>query len=325
MATFRKVGKKWEASVCVKGQRASTTKDTKAKASSWAFEKEQELKSLGDGASLTHTLGDALEKYRDEVSPTKKTGHKETPRINFFITCDIAKIKLIDLRREDFENFIKARKIKVKYSSVNRELNILSHCMTMCRRWRWMDHNPMEDLARLKNPPPRDRRILDSEIEQLEHAINYSEDEPITLKKQCVFLAFLFAIETAMRKSEISGLLRKHVNFKKQTAFLPDTKNGTSRYVPLSKEAIRILKRLPEVEGPMFNVGASSMDTLFRKAIAKTTINNLTFHDSRHEAITRLAQKLEILDLARVTGHKDLNMLLIYYNKSAEDIAKDLD
>lgn len=80
MATFRKVGRSWEASVCVRGARASATKDTKAKAQSWAFEKEQELKSLTTGVSLTHTLADALEKYRDEVSPTKKTGDKEIPQ-----------------------------------------------------------------------------------------------------------------------------------------------------------------------------------------------------------------------------------------------------
>lgn len=184
---------------------------------------------------------------------------------------------------------------------------------------------PHGRLGKTKKPSPARQKNSDSEIEQLKHAINYSEDTPVTLKKHCVFLAFLFAIETAMRKSEISGLLPEHVNFKKQTAFLPDTKNETSRYVPLSKEAIRILKRLPEVDGPIFNVGASSMDTLFRKAIVKTTIKNLTFHDTRHEAITRLAQKLEILDPARVTGHKGLNMLLIYYNKTAEELATQLD
>jgi len=53
-------------------------------------------------------------------------------------------------------------------------------------------------------------------------------------------------------------------------------------------------------------------------------IENLRFHDSRNEAITRLAQKLEPLELARMIGHKNLNMLLIYYNQTAEQLAQKL-
>ncbi len=51
-------------------------------------------------------------------------------------------------------------------------------------------------------------------------------------------------------------------------------------------------------------------------------MKDLHFHDLRHLAITRLAKKLPILDLARMVGHKDLRMLQIYYNESAEAIAQ---
>jgi integrase len=60
---------------------------------------------------------------------------------------------------------------------------------------------------------------------------------------------------------------------------------------------------------------------MFRKYRKKSGIEDMTFHDSRHEAITRLAKKLHVLDLARMTGHKDIKKLMIYYNESAEDIA----
>jgi integrase len=47
----------------------------------------------------------------------------------------------------------------------------------------------------------------------------------------------------------------------------------------------------------------------------------LTFHDTRHEAITRLAAKLNVLDLARMVGHRDIKQLQVYYNAPAEEIA----
>jgi len=59
--------------------------------------------------------------------------------------------------------------------------------------------------------------------------------------------------------------------------------------------------------------------------VSKTKIKDLTFHDTRHEAITRLAKKLDVLDLARMVGHRDIKQLLTYYNKSAKEIASQLD
>lgn len=53
-------------------------------------------------------------------------------------------------------------------------------------------------------------------------------------------------------------------------------------------------------------------------------IDDATFHDLRHLAITRLAQKIDVLDLARMTGNRDLKKLMIYFNPTAEDIAKKL-
>lgn len=56
----------------------------------------------------------------------------------------------------------------------------------------------------------------------------------------------------------------------------------------------------------------------------RAAITGLNFHDARHTAITRLAQKLNPLELARMVGHRDLKMLMRYYNESADEIAKKL-
>ncbi|MGE8450918.1 MAG: tyrosine-type recombinase/integrase, partial [Pseudomonadales bacterium] len=108
-----------------------------------------------------------------------------------------------------------------------------------------------------------------------------------------------------------------------KVAHLPLTKNGGARDVPLSSRAIELLELLPTVEAgePLFNLSDKSRDALFRKGRDRSGLKNLTFHDTRHEAITRLAKKLQPLALARMTGHTDLNELMTYYNESAAEIA----
>lgn len=76
--------------------------------------------------------------------------------------------------------------------------------------------------------------------------------------------------------------------------------------------------------GGSFGLTASQKDSLFRKIRERAAIDGLNFHDARHTAITRLAKKLNPLELARMVGHKDLKMLLVYYNESADEIAKKL-
>ena len=134
------------------------------------------------------------------------------------------------------------------------------------------------------------------------------------------------AIETAMRRGEILKLEWRHVNLEKRTAFLPDTKNGDSRTVPLSSRAVLILRELPKSAGDrVFPISEESFDHGFRRAVKRAGIEDLHFHDLRHEAASRMAGKLtNILELSAVTGHKDLRILKRYYHPKAEEIAAKL-
>ena len=189
-----------------------------------------------------------------------------------------------------------------------------------------MSHNPMEDLQRPKDPAHRERQISQREIDAVLLALNYSEESPVIEQRQKVAVAFLLAIESGMRAGEMCGLIAEHVNLDDQTVFLPDTKNGRARSVPLSKEAVRLLQRLEPwgEDGRVFGVASGVLSSLFKVGVTKTKIKDLTFHDTRHEAITRLAKKLDVLDLARMVGHRDIKQLLTYYNKSAKEIATQL-
>lgn len=106
---------------------------------------------------------------------------------------------------------------------------------------------------------------------------------------------------------------------------LPQTKNGNPRDVPLSPAALEILDRLPRDGALVFNLRESQVDALFRKAVKRAMVEDLHFHDSRREATSRMARKLDVMELARVTGHKDLRILhQVYYQPKVEDLAAKL-
>lgn len=212
-------------------------------------------------------------------------------------------------------------------ATVNRELNLLSHVFSVARReWKWISDSPTKEVRRPKAAPPRDRRPSADEIERLCLSCGFN-DETASTMSQRVALAFLFAIETAMRAGEICALLPDWIEG--NVVHLPAglTKNGFKRDVPLSRRALELLSYLPDSEAgkPVFGLAPKSLDALFRKVRDRCAIEGLTFHDTRHEAITRLAKKLNVLELARMVGHRDLRMLQVYYNETAAAIAQRLD
>jgi len=329
MASFRKRGDKWSVSVQVAGVRKSKSFITRAQAKSWAAEMELALeKSVSTGIEPgNRKVVDLFQRYADEVSESKRGARWEIIRLEKFCQSSFAKLDLSDVRREHLEAWIDGRLKSVKSSSVNRELNLISHAFTQGRRWRWMTQNPFDDLQRPKNPPHRDRLVSKPERAAILSMLGYDEEFPVELQRQRVAVAFLFALETAMRAGEICGLHSTDIDIQQRTALLRVTKNGTSRHVPLSTEAIRLLKRLepwPVTTEPVFRLKSGVLSTFFKKSVTEANIDDLTFHDTRHEAITRLAGKLDVLDLARMVGHRDIKQLMTYYNKTASELARQL-
>jgi len=306
--------------VCVKGIRDSGTFDTKSQAMAWAVDRERQLKSSPENVDSKATVKNIFELYAKEITPTKRSPKQELLRLNAFCEDKLASVKLSDISAAHIANWRDRRLQLVKPSSVNREMNIISNAFEVARReWKWIPENPCKDVTRPKNPPPRDRLISNKEIELIRLSLDYPEDVTPTKQLHFAALAFLFAIETAMRAGEICGIYAEHIDG--PVAHLPKTKNGASRNVPLSKRALAILDLLPETKDALFNMSAAQLDGTFRKGRNRSGVQGLTFHDTRHEAITRLAKKLDVLELARMVGHKDLKMLLIYYNETAANLA----
>lgn len=317
MAAPAKDGKVWRHRVMVGGKRTSGTFDTKAAALAW--EAAQRVGTDGS-AKTTMTCSEAFERYEREVSISKRGHRWEAFRLAAMGATALGKVRLSDVDASHIAAWRDARLRQVAPGSVIREMNLLSNVFTVARKeWKLIKASPTKDVTRPKSPPGRDRRIMQAEIEAICIALGWRHDVvgvAPTKKQQRVALAFLFAIETAMRAGEICGLTTDDVTGR--VARLRMTKNGLPRQVPLSPRAIEIWAMVPDG----FGITSATLDALFRVARDKRTeITGLTFHDTRHEAITRLAKKLHVLDLARMVGHQDIRELQTYYNISADDIA----
>lgn len=324
MPTFRKRGRSWEVQVCHKGVRRTATHPTKTAATLWASQSIADIEAADGRIVPDRPFSDLLERYRDEVSVTKRGERWERLRIGLILRDEIANVRLPVLSAVHFAAWRDRRLTSVSPASVRREWTLLSHALGVAvREWQWLLENPLKSVRRPAAPQSRDRRISDDEIEHLLFALGYERSRtPVTLSAR-VGAAFLFGIETGMRAGEIAGMTWGRIV--DRVVHLPLTKNGTSRSVPLSTEARRILDQLHVDGDSVFGLTTSQVDALFRKARAKALIENLHFHDTRHEAITRLSRRLDVLDLARMVGIRDLRILMVYYNAKAEELVGRLD
>ncbi|MGH8032939.1 MAG: site-specific integrase [Luteimonas sp.] len=204
-------------------------------------------------------------------------------------------------------------------------MNLLRSVLEVARRdWKWIRVNPMKDVRWPRSPKGRARRINPEEVEGLASAFGIWEKLLADTATQRTGLAFLFALETAMRSGEILALTWPNVHLVEQYVHLPATKNGDRRDVPITKRAVEILKALPLSFGPVFDLDDAMRDALWRKVRDKTPHKAIHFHDTRAEAIWRLSKKLDVLQLAQVIGHRDLKSLMIYYSEPAADMARRL-
>lgn len=326
MANITKtVSGKWRFQVTVNYKAHVKTFATKAEGYIW----EENLKA-GKGKAPVMTFAKLLEKYRDEVTPTKDGHRQETIRINKFLKDeDFVSIKIADLTTNHFSQWKMKRLKEVSKLSVLREIAILNPIFNHAKRdWKYITENPLDDMSKPSKPPPRDRLISQDEIDRLCHCLSYSKESPLKLIMSRVGAGFMFAIETALRDKEICQLAWADVSGNVLRVKDSKTPSGI-RDVPLSKRAMEIIEQCRGIDDVLvFCINTSQRDALFRKAKKMAGItkeDNLHFHDSRAEAITRLAKKLDILDLARMIGHKNISMLMVYYREKASEIAKRLD
>ena len=165
--------------------------------------------------------------------------------------------------------------------------------------------NPVDRVKMPPLSPARNRRLEDGEFERLEEAARQT-------KNPHIWPIIVFAIEAGMRRGEILGLRWEHVDLDRRIAFLLLTKNGSSREVPLSTKAIKVLvaqRQRNDTLSP-FPVTPNGFRSAWDRLKSRAGLSDLRFHDLRHEAISRFFELgLNIPEVAVISGHKDPRML----------------
>jgi integrase len=321
MATISNRNNKWHVRVRRSGQpTVAKTFLIRTDAEKWARSIEIEIDrgSYINASYAQKTLfKDLIQQYLKEVTPTLRGAHEDTYRLRKMMRNPIAELNLTELTPNKIANYRDERLKEVKPNTVIRELAYISSMINHARReWGLGIINPVAQIKKPSQPQGRKRVLNDAELSRMLQGLE--KINPF-LKPLCEF-----ALETAMRRGELMALLWVNVNFEKSVAFLPLTKNGESRYVPLSTKAIEILNLLPrDIEGRIFPLNKQTVSILFLRTARRAKVEDIHFHDLRHMALTRLSSRFtNILELAAISGHRELKMLQRYVHIKAEDLAK---
>jgi len=327
MATIRRLRGRWQAQVRRKGipPRAKSF-DTKIDAEKWARNLEAELDRCGSlpdtRLAEQMTVRDLFERYLKEITPHKRSASTEVYRLKAMLKRDIAYRTLATLTPQHIASYRDERLAVASPATVIRELNSLGHAIDIARK-EWGIHlseNPCRMIRRPKPPRGRDRRLQPGEEERLLEAADTGRNP---LMRPLIILA----LETAMRQGELLGLTWDNVDLERRLAHLPLTKNGDSRDIPLSTRAVAVLQGLKETatSDQVFNTTKSAVEQAWQHLRERASSPDLRFHDLRHEAVTRLLERsLNIIEVATVSGHKELRMLQRYSHLRAEDLVSRL-
>lgn len=340
MASITKTAKgNWRVQLSVKGKRASASFETKREANRWAREAEDTMRS-GESAQPPVpqvTLVELFQRYAEEVSPTKSGEEYEAKRLEYLprghpVFKEIADLKLpiIDITSDHISRWKNLRLLDVKTSTLLREKNLISNVFSMAVEWGLLEVSPFKGVSWPKEPEERERPISQQEIALMLLCLDdWDKKTKPTTASHRVAAMWCLALETAMRQGEIKDLQTHEVDLKNQVIRLADrrTKEKRKKMLALNTEAVRILKlcHCPDANN-WFGISRKlAVSGYFRKARINANILDLVFHDSRHEAITRLSEKLSVMELSRQTGIRDLKILMRYYEKQADAFVGKLD
>jgi integrase len=339
--TYRGPGQ-YRARKLIKGQRITKTFTTVRFALRWLTELEVDSERgqfLDRSEAERQSLAQIIERYRDEIlgeESEKRGAEKERGHLKVISEDPVCKVRMSSLTSADIAKFRdRMKELDYAPATIVRRLNLIQTIIEHARR-EWRIHIPENPARMVKRPAGADRkrdRVFAPIAKGLPDGCARKSEEERLLEacdgdsNRWLGPIVRFAIHTAMRQGEIAGLRWSDVDLKRHTAVVRGasgtvTKNGEIRVVPLLPGAVKVLKKIKRGDEPrVFPIDQNVLKMRYRRAVAHAGIEDLTFHDLRHIATSRLAKLYpNPLDLKRVTGHKDLKSLDRYYHATAEEL-----
>lgn len=298
-------------------------------------------------ASIT-TLSDALNRY-EEVAKRNKGYAMEKVRIEVWKRGKLAQRAISTLRSKDFDEYRDMRRADgISDATIRNDMAVIA---AVFKHFDYGISNPTAKTVKtLAVAEKRSRRLSALEQKYLMEQLDNTRCSDPKRANKWIPLVTRFAIETAARISEIigkdktvdtaavPGLIWANVNLDKAVAKFIDTKNGESRFVPLSPPAVECLHQArelnPVLRGSVFTTTNSAIKQAWQRAKKRAQdqykadggkddefLVDFRFHDNRHEAASRWARDFDVKQLQMVTGHKDIRSLMRYVNPDEDDVA----
>lgn len=230
----------------------------------------------------------------------------------------IAKHQIEDLQR-------KLKDCGAKPDTVRLEIALLKRLFRVSRdKWNWRyDAFPFDKYEMPQKGPERIVRIPPDKQDILLTELG-------NCRNPYILPYVLLAIETTMRRGEaLRTATWNDVDFDNRQIFLREDKAGRGRCVPLTLDAVEILRSLPRKEGDvrLFPISDSMLQSAWKKACKRAGVTGLRIHDLRHEGASRhsLALNGNVFLLKEITGHRTLEMLQRYVNPTKQEVLRALD
>jgi integrase len=229
--------------------------------------------------------------------------------------------KLVALKPEAVQAWAADRIARVSASTYNKEVWVLKNITKSAAAWGYIKTDPAAQLRRMTESRGRVRYLSDDERDQL-----LAEANPD------LRLFILFALHTGARRSELLRLTWSDIDFKAGLVRFVDTKNRDSRSVPMTAT----LRETVAEQLKLAHAAASPVDPdrpvlppreplvltrAFSRLAQRLEIKNLTFHDLRHDAASRLAMDgVPLRTIAAILGHRDIRMTSRYAHLSPQHL-----
>ncbi len=317
----------------IDGKRVSCTRDTSRECEQWAAKKILESKIATreeeQGIKPKFSFRELVDHYYEHVGQYKESKSSRSwikGQLGIFDEKFgfLSGTSVHDITPKQLTNWRNRRSGEVGANTVLKELSFYSAVFTYAQKELFLiDENPWMLITKPKKPKARSRRIHKSEIELMLKALDYEVGETPVLPQHYVAWGFLFALETAVRRGELITLQKKDVH--EHHIHLPKTKNGEPRNVPLTEEARALLDLIKHDGKKVIPQSENAFRLMWERRKDAVGLSGLHFHDTRHEAITRMVRvrKLPVEVLAKITGHKKIDVLVnTYYNPNADDLVE---
>lgn len=305
------------------------TFERKALAAAWGAKRRAEvegmaLEDLAREARGGDSVGDLIRRYQAEYAGLARMGRTKSSSLAFLLKQPVAGLAAVGLSSRDLVEHVRARRAAGAGPETAMNDLIWLRVVFKVARPAWgipVDLAAIEDaMAHLKahglvgKGQRRERRPTAEELTRL---TAYFESRDGRASIPMVDMIW-FAIHSARREAEITRLLWEDLSEADLTGVVRDLKHprlkaGNNRVFKFTAAGWEIVKRQPRTDARVFPYNPKSVSAAFTRACHLLGIEDLCFHDLRHEATSRLFEAgypIEIVQL--FTLHEDWQVLRRY-------------